>query len=68
MFVAPLKLHGYDDMYLYVAGMLDPRVVQELRNTQENIADYRREPFESKAVSTGMRLRERLRDAKCIAA
>lgn len=32
------------------------------------IADYRHEPFEAKAVTTGMRLRERLRDAKYVAA
>jgi two-component system nitrogen regulation sensor histidine kinase NtrY len=37
---AVVKLQGYDGMYLLVAGMLDPRVVQELRNTQENVADY----------------------------
>ena len=24
---AAIKLHGYDDMYLYVARLLDPRVV-----------------------------------------
>ncbi|HEX4410667.1 MAG TPA: PAS domain-containing sensor histidine kinase [Xanthobacteraceae bacterium] len=37
---AVVKLQGYDGTYLLVAGMLDPRVVQELRNTQENVADY----------------------------
>jgi two-component system, NtrC family, nitrogen regulation sensor histidine kinase NtrY len=28
---AALKLHGYDDMYLYAARVLDPRVVEQLR-------------------------------------
>ncbi|MGH7248730.1 MAG: PAS domain-containing sensor histidine kinase, partial [Pseudomonadota bacterium] len=34
---AAVKLHGYDDMYLYVAQMLDPRVVQQLTATQESV-------------------------------
>ncbi len=37
---AVIKLHGYDDMYLYVAQMLDPRVVAQLTATQENISEY----------------------------
>ena len=37
---AAVKLHGYDDMYLYVARMLDPRVVQQLSATQESIGEY----------------------------
>jgi two-component system, NtrC family, nitrogen regulation sensor histidine kinase NtrY len=35
-----VKLNGYDDMYLYVARLLDPRVVQQLRNTQESVGEY----------------------------
>jgi len=35
-----VKLNGYDDMYLYVARLLDPRVVQQLRNTQESVTEY----------------------------
>jgi two-component system, NtrC family, nitrogen regulation sensor histidine kinase NtrY len=37
---AAVKLHGYDDMYLYVARMLDPRVVAQLRATQESVGEY----------------------------
>jgi two-component system, NtrC family, nitrogen regulation sensor histidine kinase NtrY len=37
---AAIKLHGYDDLYLYVAQMLDPRVVQQLTATQESIGEY----------------------------
>jgi two-component system nitrogen regulation sensor histidine kinase NtrY len=37
---AAVKLHGYDDMYLYVAQMLDPRVVAQLAATQESISEY----------------------------
>jgi two-component system nitrogen regulation sensor histidine kinase NtrY len=37
---AVIKLHGYDDLYLYVARLLDPRVVQQLRNTQESVTEY----------------------------
>jgi two-component system, NtrC family, nitrogen regulation sensor histidine kinase NtrY len=37
---AVVKLRGYDDMYLYVARLLDPRVVQQLRATQENVGEY----------------------------
>jgi two-component system nitrogen regulation sensor histidine kinase NtrY len=37
---AAIKLHGYDDMYLYVARLLDPRVVQQLRATQNSVGEY----------------------------
>jgi len=37
---AVVKLHGYDQMYLYVARLLDPRVVQQLRATQESVGEY----------------------------
>ena len=35
-----IRLQGYDDMYLYVAQLLDPRVVQQLQNTQESVIEY----------------------------
>ncbi len=37
---AAVKLHGYHDTYLYVARMLDPRVVDQLRATQESVGEY----------------------------
>jgi two-component system, NtrC family, nitrogen regulation sensor histidine kinase NtrY len=37
---AAVKLRGYDDLYLYVAQMLDPRVVQQIAAMQESIGDY----------------------------
>jgi two-component system nitrogen regulation sensor histidine kinase NtrY len=37
---AVVKLHDYDNMFLYVARLLDPHVVQQLRNTQESVSDY----------------------------
>ncbi len=37
---AVVKMNGYDDMYLYVARLLDPRVVPQLRNTQESVSEY----------------------------
>ncbi len=37
---AVVKLHGYDNLYLYVARMLDPRVMQQLRATQESVGEY----------------------------
>src|SRR5271168_868675 len=37
---AVVKLTGYDDMYLYVARLLDPRVVQQLIATQESVGEY----------------------------
>jgi two-component system, NtrC family, nitrogen regulation sensor histidine kinase NtrY len=39
-FAAVVKLHGYDNMYLYVARLLDPRVVQQLRATEESVGEY----------------------------
>jgi len=35
-----VRLNGYDNLYLYVARLLDPRVVQQLRNTQESVGEY----------------------------
>jgi len=37
---AAVKLHGYDDTYLYAARLLDPLVVQQLRATQESVGEY----------------------------
>jgi two-component system nitrogen regulation sensor histidine kinase NtrY len=37
---AVVKLHGYDDMYLYVAGLLNPQVVKQLRATSQSLAEY----------------------------
>jgi two-component system, NtrC family, nitrogen regulation sensor histidine kinase NtrY len=37
---AAVKLHGYDNMYLYAARLLDPRVVEQLRATQESVSEY----------------------------
>jgi len=37
---AVVKLHGYDNTYLYVARPLDPRVVQQLRATQDSVGEY----------------------------
>ena len=37
---AVVKLRGYDNMYLYIARLLDPRVVQQLRATQESVGEY----------------------------
>src|SRR6516165_3501962 len=37
---AAVKLHGYDDMYLYAARVLDPRVVAQLRAAQESAGEY----------------------------
>jgi two-component system, NtrC family, nitrogen regulation sensor histidine kinase NtrY len=37
---AVVKLHGYDGMYLYVARVLDPQVMAQLRATQENIGEF----------------------------
>ena len=37
---AVVKLRGYDDMYLYGARMLDPRVVAQLRATQESVGEF----------------------------
>jgi two-component system nitrogen regulation sensor histidine kinase NtrY len=35
-----IKLRGYDDKYLYIAGLLDPSVMQQLRVTQESANEY----------------------------
>jgi len=37
---AAVKLHGYDDTYLYAARLLDPRVVEQLRATQESVGEF----------------------------
>src|ERR1700730_9607146 len=37
---AVVKLHGYDDMYLYVARLLNPQVVAQLRATEESVGEY----------------------------
>ncbi|MGH6673633.1 MAG: ATP-binding protein [Xanthobacteraceae bacterium] len=37
---AAVKLHGYDNLYLYVAQMLDPTVVQQLTATRQSIGEY----------------------------
>jgi two-component system nitrogen regulation sensor histidine kinase NtrY len=37
---AIIKLRGYDDLYLYIARLLDPRVLAQLRATQAGIAQY----------------------------
>jgi two-component system, NtrC family, nitrogen regulation sensor histidine kinase NtrY len=37
---AAVKLHGYDDMYLYAARLIDPRVVEQLRATQESVGEF----------------------------
>lgn len=35
-----IKLRGYDDIYLYVARLLDPRVVAQLRATAEGVTQF----------------------------
>ena len=37
---AIIKLRGYDDLYLYIARLLDPRVLAQLRATQASVAQY----------------------------
>lgn len=37
---AIIKLRGYDDIYLYIARLLDPRVLAQLRATQAGVAQY----------------------------
>jgi two-component system, NtrC family, nitrogen regulation sensor histidine kinase NtrY len=37
---AAVKLHGYDDTYLYGARLLDPRVVEQLRATEESVGEF----------------------------
>ena len=36
-----IKLTGFDDLYLYLARPIDPRVTRYLRLTEENAAEYR---------------------------
>jgi two-component system nitrogen regulation sensor histidine kinase NtrY len=38
--VAVVKLHGYEDTYLYAARILDPHVVAQLRATQESVDEF----------------------------
>ena len=35
-----IKLYGYDNMYLYVVGLLDPHVIQQLSATRQSVAEY----------------------------
>lgn len=37
---AVIRLRSFTDTFLYVARLLDPRVVQQLRETQESVAAY----------------------------
>ncbi|MDB5617491.1 PAS domain-containing sensor histidine kinase [Tardiphaga sp.] len=37
---AVIRLRAFDDTFLYVARLLDPRVVQQLRQTQASVAEY----------------------------
>jgi two-component system nitrogen regulation sensor histidine kinase NtrY len=37
---AVVKLRGYGGLYLYVARILDPRVVAQLRATQDSVGEY----------------------------
>lgn len=37
---AVVKLRGYDGLYLYVARILDPLVVAQLRATQDSVGEY----------------------------
>jgi two-component system nitrogen regulation sensor histidine kinase NtrY len=37
---AIIKLRGYDNLYLYIARLLDPRVLAQLRATQAGVAQY----------------------------
>ncbi len=37
---AVIKLQKYDDYYLYVTRLLDPRVVPELQATRESVTEY----------------------------
>ncbi|MCW5680178.1 MAG: PAS domain-containing sensor histidine kinase [Xanthobacteraceae bacterium] len=38
---AIMPLRGFEDTYLYIARPIDPRVIQYLRQTEANIAEYR---------------------------
>ena len=35
-----VKLQGYDGMYLYVVGILNPQVMQQLHATSQSLAEY----------------------------
>src|ERR1700704_892320 len=37
---AIIRLRGYNDVYLYIARLLDPRVLAQLRATQAGVAQY----------------------------
>jgi len=37
---AVIRLRAFDDTFLYVARLLDPRVVSQLRQTQASVAEY----------------------------
>jgi two-component system, NtrC family, nitrogen regulation sensor histidine kinase NtrY len=37
---AIIKLRGYEDMYLYVARPLNPAVLEQLRTTEKDVAEY----------------------------
>src|SRR6201990_606449 len=37
---AVIRLRNYDDMLLYVARLLDPRVVAQLKQTETSVAEY----------------------------
>jgi two-component system nitrogen regulation sensor histidine kinase NtrY len=37
---AIVKLRGYENMYLYAARILDPRVVAQLRATQDSVGEF----------------------------
>jgi two-component system nitrogen regulation sensor histidine kinase NtrY len=37
---AVIRLKGFEDTFLYVARLLDPRVVAQLRQTQASVAEY----------------------------
>ena len=35
-----IKLRGYDNLYLYVVRLIDPRIVAQLRETRASVSDY----------------------------
>jgi two-component system nitrogen regulation sensor histidine kinase NtrY len=37
---AAIKLRGYDNKYLYIARLMDPRVISQLRETQATASEY----------------------------
>jgi two-component system nitrogen regulation sensor histidine kinase NtrY len=40
LIAAVIKLRGYDNLYLHVTHPLDPRIVAQLRQTQQSISDF----------------------------